>query len=277
MPVSPLFRLSKLYHPVQPRCKDGGEAVSYREVDPDPLLSGLIYCYWQLQSTKPLSNDFQYNVVADGCIDLFFDLNNPHESYVMGFASEYSTFSLTKHFNYAGIRFFPGAFPSLYNIEASALRNQCQNIEVVIPHANKTLKNLLVSQYGLERLKPGFDSYFKKIVISKNISIDSRFVESLSDILGSAGALKIEKDISTCISKRHLRRLFDFYIGAPPKEFNKVVRFQKFLGHSKTRHCLKNEKVYYDMGYYDQSHFIKDFKVLYGATPLKAFTGSATL
>ena len=100
--------------------------------------------------------------------------------------------------------------------------------------------------------------------------MDSRLATALHAILCSNGAFNIQQ-LDTGISARHLRRLFDFYIGVAPKEFHKIMRFQKLLRRSPTRAMLRDEKFYYDLGYYDQSHFVKDFKSLYGVVPRKAF------
>ncbi|MEL6924825.1 MAG: helix-turn-helix domain-containing protein, partial [Bacteroidota bacterium] len=75
------------------------------------------------------------------------------------------------------------------------------------------------------------------------------------------------QELNTGISPRQLRRLFKFYIGDTPKTFCKVVRFQHILKAKHSRQSLRHNKLFYDLGYYDQAHFIKDFKHLYGLTP----------
>jgi AraC-like DNA-binding protein len=239
-------------------------------VAPDAALAPYICCYWQLRTNQILIHNFNYTAIADGCIDFFFDLDNPDEQFVMGFSSAYTAFSLKKNFNYAGIRFFPGAFPALYNVRASELTNQCQPIGEVMPRADAQLKALLAGQSLLRHIKPRLDSYFKNSILAGSVNVDFRFITSLHNILKTGGALSVEQ-LSKDVSPRHLRRLFDFYIGAAPKELNKIIRFQKFLRSNTSREMLKQEKLYYNLGYYDQSHFIKDFKLLYGLSPLKAF------
>ena len=75
----------QLYNPIQPTIKQSDENVTYQEIVPNQPLQEFIYCYWQLKTHKPLSEQFNYRVVADGCIDIFFGLNTPEESFVMGF------------------------------------------------------------------------------------------------------------------------------------------------------------------------------------------------
>lgn len=264
-------RLGKLFYPVQPRAREAGHGVVYNELLPDPLLRDYICCYWQLKTTEPLISSFPYSVVTDACIDFFFDLNSEHENFVAGFSSASTTFALTNTFNYLGIRFFPGAFPSLYHIRASELTNDVHALRDVVPQACKKLRDLISGSTDVACTQSLLDRYFKEKVYTQPVRVDQRFIESLRTIFQAPGGFSIEKDLAAA-SPRHLRRLFDFYIGASPKEFHKVIRFQKLLAKGPTREFLRKEKFYYDAGYYDQSHFIHDFKSLYGVAPLKAFT-----
>lgn len=56
------------------------------------------------------------------------------------------------------------------------------------------------------------------------------------------------------------------YIGITPNLFNKINRFQLSL-----KHIAKKEasltSIAYECGYFDQSHFIRDFKSFTGITP----------
>jgi transcriptional regulator GlxA family with amidase domain len=81
----------------------------------------------------------------------------------------------------------------------------------------------------------------------------------------------VEKELDTGLSARQLRRLFDFYIGDTAKTFAKVVRFQNILNAKPSTQSLRQNKLFFDAGYYDQAHFIKEFKNFYGVTPSKAF------
>jgi len=73
--------IKNLYTPVQPSLKKSVEQVTYQEFLPAERLQNLVYCYWELKSNLPLSRSFHYTVVADGCIDIFFELTNPQENF----------------------------------------------------------------------------------------------------------------------------------------------------------------------------------------------------
>lgn len=71
------------------------------------------------------------------------------------------------------------------------------------------------------------------------------------------------------ISERYLERLFVNMVGISPRAFFTVHRFNKSLDL-----VLSSERkltsIAYDCGYYDQSHFIKEFTKFTGITPLEA-------
>ncbi len=70
------------------------------------------------------------------------------------------------------------------------------------------------------------------------------------------------------ITERHLCRLFHKYFGMSPKNYIKLVRFENTLISIKNNPSIKLTELSYEMGYYDQSHFIKDFTKISGVKPL---------
>ena len=69
------------------------------------------------------------------------------------------------------------------------------------------------------------------------------------------------------LSERHFRRQFKKIIGLNPKKYCKIIQFNAVFEAIQSG----NEKSLYDLalenGYYDQAHFINDFKALLGASP----------
>jgi AraC-like DNA-binding protein len=254
------------FQPVQPTVKDAAGQVTYSEQLPDMRLAPYIYCYWQLQTLQPLSTPFCYRVVADGCIDLFFDMQQPEENFVMGFSTAYTEFPLPPVFHYIGVRFLPAAFPLLFHVNASELTNRFEHLALVVPRLSAGLA-ALAGQPGFSgEAATRLNNFFLQTLANAPLQADSRLYDAIDIILNAGGALAVESELATGISPRQLRRLFNFYIGDTPKTFSKVVRFQQILHAKPSVESLKKNKLFYD-GYYDQAHFIKEFKTMYGLTP----------
>lgn len=263
--------IRKFYIPVQPTVKQSSVNVSYTEFLPDQQLQGMIYCYWQLKTSETLREPFNYRVVADGCIDIFFELNHPEDSYVMGFCKKFTEFPLENSFNYIGIRFFPSMFPQLFKVNAKELSNRFEHLDSVVPAVSAFIRDNLHASQELEEIKQLFDRYFLAVIRKGSFDDDKRLYDALQLILMKQGVLDVESDLQTGISSRQLRRLFEFYIGDTPKTFSQVVRFQNILRAKPSSQSLRQNKLFFDAGYYDQAHFIKEFKNFYGVTPSKAF------
>lgn len=255
---------------MQPAIHPERDEASYREYVPSLPLAPYICCYWQLTSHPSLSQPFMYRVVADGCIDLFFHTHQPQDVYVMGFSTTYTEFPLDNPFNYIGIRFMPAAFPLLFGVCAGDLTNRFEHLDDVVPTLAAGLAQQTAGLHNLHELSPVLNHYFEKILAGHTMDADHRLLQALDLILRAGGNIRLETELHSGVSPRHLRRLFDFYIGESPKTFCKVVRFQQLLHNTPTADSLRAGKMFYDAGYYDQAHFIKEFKTLYGLPPTVA-------
>jgi len=69
------------------------------------------------------------------------------------------------------------------------------------------------------------------------------------------------------INKRALQRLFQQYVGVPPKWAIQRYRLQEVAGKLNSGVVIDWAKLAVDLGYFDQAHLIKDFKMLVGKTP----------
>lgn len=265
------INLRKLYRPIQPAIKQTGSRVLYKEILANHILEDIIYCYWELRTTEKLDTSFIYRVVADGCIDIFFQLDKPDESFVMGFCNNYTEFALENDFHYVGIRFFPTMFPALFQIDAKELTNRFERLELIIRDTSAFIQRSFSTKDSLEDIKTKLDSYFSDRIRNRELTIDTRFQNALDIILKKSGVVSIQKDLETGLSTRQLRRYFEYYVGDTPKTFSQVVRFQNILNAKPSMQSLKSNTLFFDLGYFDQAHFIKEFKNFYGVTPSKAF------
>lgn len=99
---------------------------------------------------------------------------------------------------------------------------------------------------------------------------DIMVVKALQLIYQSKGLIRISKLSNQLnISQSPLEKRFRKVVGASPKKFASIVRFNSIIRNSLSSPSLT--AIGYDAGFYDQSHFIKEFKKFTGDTPDEFF------
>ncbi len=269
--VNDLSFIREYYKPIQPAVSKSDGKISYSEKEPDKALENIVYCYWQLHTPFILKEDFNYRVVSDGCIDIFFNHKKPTDCWIMGFCKRFEQFPIGKEFDYIGIRFLPSTFTLLFGIAAKSLTNQSLELREVLPDFSEWIATKIKPSDSFKKIVRLLNQKLLESLKNQEIQHDPRFLNSLKLIFLKKGNLDTEKDINTGLSPRQLRRVFNFYLGTTAKSFSNVMRFQHILNAKPSRQSLKENKLYYDVGFYDQAHFIKSFKTFYGVTPQQAF------
>ena len=69
------------------------------------------------------------------------------------------------------------------------------------------------------------------------------------------------------LNKRVLQRLFNRYVGISPKWMIKRYRLHEAIERVAAGRSVNWSRLALELGYFDQTHFIKDFKVLIGKSP----------
>lgn len=261
--------ISTSYKPIQPAIKQAGHRIAYRELKPHDSLKPFIHCYWQLETKAPLVKPFDYRVAADGCIDIFFDALLPQQSYVMGLSQRFVQFPLSHSFRYIGIRFLPSAFPQICQLSANELTNRTVELELIDKELSSFIALSIPTNVDATTIAQLFNLYFRQRLNKLKLKSDARLYNAMEVIYKKYGTVMASTDLDIGISQRQLRRLFKHYIGASPKIFSKIVRFQNILQFAQLNMKPKQSLLSHAHGFYDQSHLIKDFKQLSGLTPRK--------
>ncbi len=82
---------------------------------------------------------------------------------------------------------------------------------------------------------------------------------------GATAATEVSR--LTGLTRQHLARRFQQYVGVGPKRFCRVVRFRSLLDRLHAGRALSWSALAADSGYYDQAHLIADFRQFTGQTP----------
>ncbi|WP_316805516.1 helix-turn-helix domain-containing protein [Pedobacter nototheniae] len=121
------------------------------------------------------------------------------------------------------------------------------------------LKINQIEGYWLSKLK-GFRQILMENLISDLVKADENL---------SIGSLAVKYNTS----RQNIHKLFNRYLGKSPADFRKIHRFRETLANRII--SLKNEEnltaLSYESLFYDQSHMVKEFKLLTGLSPKKFF------
>lgn len=100
----------------------------------------------------------------------------------------------------------------------------------------------------------------------KDIETDKLIVEAVKLIYQTKGTIRIrELNEKLFISQSPFEKRFRKVVGTTPKKFASIVRFNTVLDNLNNTKSLT--EICYENNFFDQAHFIKDFKQFTGDTP----------
>ncbi|TGL64871.1 AraC family transcriptional regulator [Leptospira sarikeiensis] len=232
--------------------------VTYSEILPSVELSPFIAYYWEIHSNSILSSSYQ--VVPDGCVDLVFSTTSNGPILISLSPTSLENFPINPKDNWFGIRFLPLGIRRFFRFDLGEFKSQTVPFSSIFPSEAVELEDKLrISNSFLHRIRT-CDVFFSTLLRKKELQTDDRVLFSVGQMYSDFQ--KPTENLNLQVTSRHLRRLFSENIGLSPKEFSKILRFQTAL-----RHWKENDKFELGEGFYDQSHFIKDWKKFTGLTP----------
>ncbi|MFZ1808946.1 MAG: helix-turn-helix domain-containing protein [Cyclobacteriaceae bacterium] len=259
--------------------------MDYQTYNPHPDLRTIVKCYWTLEI--PEQPDIQKQLILpDGCVDMCFILGDDIKRYtsankfiiqprqmLLGQITEQFYIEPTGYVNTFAIRFYPYGFANFIDLPLNELGNKETPLNQLFGDeiARQLDQEIIQAKTVNERIDIIESFLFGRLsdkVIIDNIvksTIDAMFLSN-----GSRPLNAILKDYSQ--KRRQLERNFKKQIGLSPKQLSKAIRLQATLQLllNQTTGTLTN--IAYENEYYDQPHFIKDFKEFTGITPKEFLT-----
>ncbi|MBL1277543.1 MAG: AraC family transcriptional regulator [Ectothiorhodospiraceae bacterium] len=230
---------------------------------PSPPLCHWVQSFWQLNVP---SGEYCYRSMPDNCVDVIVNVDYPEDIFIITPFSTSIVFDFVGPISYFGIRFRVLGHGGLISVplgewsddEAIKVSDLLPNhiLHAIYEGIGKSLhfstrcKNLMVILLSLMR-QPTIDSRLARYIRFCHTNTNSRI--NISD----------KQCADFGLSSRQLRRLSQLYLGLSPRELARVFRFQRML---QSMNTSTNKTTWADY-YYDQSHFICEFKKLSGLTP----------
>lgn len=249
------------YHPYQGHVAYNN---AYLTFSPSPPLNHWIQSFWQLNVPD---GKFCYRSVPDNSVDWIINVNCPEDIFIVTPFLSSIVFKLTGPVSYFGIRFrilgHQGLIPTPLG-EWRTTDDDTETAEVLPDHVLHAVYECIGKplQFGA-RCK-----YLTSILLSavQPPNIDprlARYIRYCQQNVSSNINLSDKQCSEFGVSARQLRRLTHLHLGLSPREFARVFRFQHTL---RAMNTASSETAWVDH-YYDQPHFIREFKSLSGLTP----------
>lgn len=259
--------------------------MNYQTFEPDQDLTAFIKCYWTLESPKEETPEKQ-TIVPDGCMEMIFHYGDLYKQYldnrnsiiqprcfVIGQLTQPLEIKPTGETGIFSVRFHPEGFLPFTTVPIKEMENTAVSLEKLfgkdgqeigqqVLNANSTSERIiLIEMFLLDRLT--------------DIETIDRFVKStVETIMTANGQLSInELSRDSKVNRRQLLRKFYSAIGLSPKQLSRTMRLQAALKMLLNDQFSNLAELAYENEYYDQAHFIKEFKEFTGSTP-KEFYGN---
>jgi len=235
---------------------------------PKAHLQDFIEHYWLISWNLPAGKSHQQEVIPHPCTHLTFLKNNSH---IQGLCKSKYTHTLKGSGNIVGIKFTPaGFFPfaEKSGLSLDKLSDSIHDISTIfsIDDIAKAEKDVLSLADPIDKI-----NYLDQLLFSQAIKADSNIARLNSIVASIATNKDIMKVSDICtqfdIEPRHLQRLFVKYIGISAKWVINRHRIHDALTNVEANKNVDWSALALKLGYYDQAHFIKDFKKLIGKTP----------
>jgi hypothetical protein len=254
--------------------------MNYQTYKPHKDLESIVKFYWTLEVPFDPKNQRQ-KIVPDGCLEMTFNFGDKIRRYtsdnnfilhpnamVMGQRTKSFDILPTGNVDTFAICFYPIGFANFVTMPLENLVDKETPISELFGQsvADELEQQMIQAADSRQRIDI-IESFLLKTLSEKNTI--SNIVKSTVDaLLKTNGTTRINVLLKDNISKRRqLERHFRKQIGISPKQLSKAIRLQTTLNLLLNKKTETLTDIAYEIDYFDQNHFIKDFKDLVGVTP----------
>lgn len=253
---------------------------SYSEQPPAASLTRWVECVWRLQSDSAVSG---HRVPPDGCLDIVYD--REHGLRAIGTMTQEQRFDFPEGVSMAGIRFQPGMAGTFLGISPAALTDgsapledlwdrRAHELKVKVEDARSIQDAMRILLSSLPMPEPAPNPVQKAI-------------EAIAAANGNADLDSVARQAN--LSPRQFRRRCLEESGLGPKHLCRVLRFRhacqiaRAAGHLNMRQLNMGQQnmdrlnwsaIALEAEYFDQAHFIRDFRSFTGLTPMAVFSNT---
>lgn len=166
-----------------------------------------------------------------------------------------------------GIKFKPGAFYPFYQKPVRTITNRSIPIESVFSvNVSELERSVLNAKDDDQRIKIVEAAFFQKL---PEEDVNTIWIQKTVQLILEQNDILRAEDVAkkVGVNLRTLQRQFSRYVGVTPKWVIQRYRLHEAAERLENGENVDGSRLALDLGYFDQAHFIKDFKAMIGISP----------
>ncbi len=250
--------------------------LGFKRFEPSKKLSAFVECYWfintdidsPINTKEYLQPEGGVGIILNYADPLLFDgIPQSSPCTLDGTNTLTRELGLCGVLDAVGIRFKTAGAHLFFSLPLNELKNKTLSL------ADIPLKNYpgLYSRLSHAKTFPAkvstIENWLCKSLLSDS-NTSNIVKQSLQLIKNHNGVVTIESVAKALdLNQRRIERLFNSQVGMTPKEYSRNLRIKVARSYIKSNKHGSFSEIAYDLGYYDQAHFINQFKKVTGITP----------
>jgi AraC-like DNA-binding protein len=255
--------------------------VIFRGYKPGPPLTHLVDLIWYYEGY--ISGHRLERVLPSGEMEIVINLSQDEArlydrndlsrvqtlcgTILMGAQTEHCVIDTSETMNTLGVNFKPGCAFAFCPMPVDELQGLHVTLDSVWGVVGRSLRERVL----------GVPTVEEKFRVMESVLLErAKTMERHPAVEFAVRTLSSQKSNAMCLtdvvqrvgySQRHFNALFEGEVGISPKKFSRVQRFQQVLWNVHGKDQVNWTDVALGCGYYDQAHFIHDFRSFSGMTP----------
>lgn len=250
--------------------------LGFKRYAPSMQLAPFVQCYWFIQSSTGHHTQTSEYLHPDGGMSITFNFSDnltiddgSHDD--VGLLDGANTTTRVMHingqFNAVGIRFLPAGARAFIGMPLNEIKSQLLSFnelpELGLQQLHHQLAEAKSHTYKINLIK----NWLSKIIHQEQqaSAVINGALQFLNHRHGNVTISTLANHFD--INKRKLERLFNDQVGLTAKEYAQTRRIKQARLYLKQHPELSLTDIAYELGFYDQAHFIKLFKHVVGISP----------
>jgi AraC-like DNA-binding protein len=178
-----------------------------------------------------------------------------------------------------GIKFKVGGFFPFYGAPVSELMDRSLALSRIFGDDAVRFESEVFAAHDMDAMSSAAERLLMSHLPTDDANV-ARVSAMVADIAADRSITSVDTLVAkTGLSKRALQRLFNQYVGIGPKWVINRYRIHEAVAQLQTGAPISWTELALELGYFDQAHFIRDFRKLVGRSPAeyaRAEGGSGT-